>query len=136
MGYRSEVGIALYTKDYKAMLRRAKELKRNKEPYKLIKCANKYIADEGKVTILYFSDVKWYTDFKEVQWVENFIAKVPSAFIRTGEDLDDNVEDTYNEGYDLLEYCCLTRVIDISGDRQIEEDENLNELLDEIDRRL
>lgn len=58
MGYRSEVGIAMYTKDYKVMLRRAKELKRNKEPYELIKYADKYIADNGKVTVLCFPDVK------------------------------------------------------------------------------
>ena len=125
MGYRSEVGIALYTKDYKTMIKRAKELKKNKEPYELIKNADKYNADNRKITILYFSDVKWYTDFKEVQWIENFIKKVQSVFIRIGEELDDNEETVYNEGYGLLEYCFLTRMVDISGDRQIEEDELL-----------
>ena len=125
MGYRSEVGIALYTKDYKTMIKRAKELKKNKEPYELIKNADKYNADNRKITILYFSDVKWYTDFKEVQWIENFIKKVQSVFIRIGEELDDNEETVYNEGYNLLEYCFLTRMVDISGDRQIEEDELL-----------
>lgn len=127
MGYRSEVGIALYTKDYKTMIKRAKELKKNKEPYELIKNADKYSADNRKITILYFSDVKWYIDFKEVQWIENFIKKVQSVFIRIGEELDDNEETVYNEGYDLLEYCFLTRMVDISGDKIIEED---------IDRRL
>lgn len=125
MGYRSEVGIALYTKDYKTMIKRAKELKKNKEPYELIKNADKYNADNRKITILYFSDVKWYTDFKEVQWIEHFIKKVQSVFIRIGEELDDNEETVYNEGYDLLGYCFLTRIVDISGDRQIEEDELL-----------
>ena len=125
MGYRSEVGIALYTKDYKTMIKRAKELKKNKGPYELIKNADKYNADNRKITILYFSDVKWYTDFKEVQWIEHFIKKVQSVFIRIGEELDDNEETVYNEGYDLLGYCFLTRMVDISGDRQIEEDELL-----------
>lgn len=125
MGYRSEVGIALYTKDYKTMIKRAKELKKNKEPYELIKNADKYSADNRKITILYFSDVRWYTDFKEVQWIENFIKKVQSVFIRIGEELDDNEETVYNEGYDLLGYCFLTRMVDISGDKQIEEDELL-----------
>ena len=132
MGYRSEVGIALYTKDYKTMLKRVKELKKNKEPYELIKNADKYSADNGKITILYFSDVKWYTDFKEVQWVENFIKKVQSVFIRIGEELDDNEETVYNEGYDLLNYCFLTRIVDIAGEKQLEEDK----LLDDLDRRL
>lgn len=127
MGYRSEVGIALYTKDYKTMLKRVKELKKNKESYELIKNADRYNADNGKITILYFSDVKWYADFKEVQWIENFIKKVQSVFIRIGEELDDNEETVYNEGYDLLEYCFLTRMVDISGDKIIEED---------IDRRI
>ena len=122
MGYRSEVGIALYTKDYKTMIKRAKELKKNKEPYELIKNADKYSADNGKITILYFSDVTWYADFKEVQWIENFIKKVQSVFIRVGEELDDNEETVYNEGYDLLEDCFLTRMVDISGDKIIEED--------------
>ena len=125
MGYRSEVGIALYTKDYKTMIKRAKELKKNKEPYELIKNADKYSADNRKITILYFSYVRWYTDFKEVQWIENFIKKVQSVFIRIGEELDDNEETVYNEGYDLLGYCFLTRMVDISGDKQIEEDELL-----------
>ena len=125
MGYRSEVGIALYTKDYKTMIKRAKELKKNKEPYELIKNADKYSADNRKITILYFSDVRWYTDFKEVQWIENFIKKVQSVFIRIGEELDDNEETVYNEGDDLLGYCFLTRMVDISGDKQIEEDELL-----------
>ena len=71
-----------------------------------------------------------------MSWVENFIQKVDSAFVRTGEDMNDNEEMCYNEGWDLLEYCRLTRMIDISGDEIIEEDENLNELLDNIDRRL
>lgn len=132
MGYRSEVGIALYTKDYKTMLKRVKELKKNKESYELIKNANRYSADNGKITILYFSDVKWYADFKEVQWIENFIKKVQSVFIRIGEELDDNEETVYNEGYDLLEYCFLTRIVDIAGEKQLEEDK----LLEDIDRRI
>lgn len=127
MGYRSDVGIALYTKDFNTMIKRAKELKKNKEPYELIKNADKYSADNRKITILYFSDVKWYTDFKEVQWIENFIKKIQSVFIRIGEELDDNEETVYNEGYDLLEYCFLTRIVDIAGEKQLEED---------LDRRL
>lgn len=132
MGYRSEVGIALYTKDYKTMLKRVKELKKNKESYELIKNADRYSADNGKITILYFSDVKWYANFKEVQWIENFIKKVQSVFIRIGEELDDNEETVYNEGYDLLEYCFLTRIVDIAGEKQLEEDK----LLEDIDRRI
>lgn len=135
MGYRSDVGIALYTKDFKTMVKRAKALK-NKSIYELIDYANKYTANEGKVTILYFSDVKWYNEYKDVGWIENFIDKVDAVLVRTGEDMDDNEETCFNEGCELFEYCRLTRMVDISGDKQIEEDDNLNELLEEIDRRL
>lgn len=121
MGYRSDVGIALYTKDFNTMIKRAKALK-DKSTYELIEYADKYIADARKVTILYFSDIKWYREFKDVSWIENFIKKVPAAFIRIGEDLEDNEEITYNEGYDLFSYCSLTRMIDIAGDRIVKED--------------
>ena len=135
MGYYSEIGIALYTKDYKTMVKRAKALKKQ-DTYKLINYADKYIADEGKVTILYFANIKWYSNFEDVRWIETFIQKVDAAFVRTGEDTNDNEEDYYNDGYELLSYCYLTRKVEIDGKKLIEEDENLNELLDEIDRRL
>ena len=137
MGYRSDVGIALYTKDFNTMIKRVKALK-DKSIYELINDADKYTADEDKVTILYFSDVKWYTDFKGVQWIEHFIKKVQSVFIRIGEELDDNEETVYNEGYDLLGYCHLTRMVDIPENKQVKKDYNLNKLLKDIDidRRL
>ena len=135
MGYRSDVGIALYTKDFKTMVKRAKALK-NQDPYKLLNYANKYLADSGKVTILHFIDVKWYNEYKDVGWIENFIDKVNAVLVRTGENMNDNEEICFNEGCELFEYCYLERSIGIIKDKQIEEDDNLNELLEEIDRRL
>lgn len=117
MGYRSEVGIALYTKDYNTMVRRAKALK-DPDIYGLISYADRYIAEGGKVTILYYSWIKWYPEYKDIAWIEKFIQKVQSAFVRTGEDMADNEEICHNEGYDLLEYCCLTRIVDINGEKQ------------------
>lgn len=138
MGYRSEVAITMDTKNYNVMIRRAKALK-NKHIYNLIDYADIYTMDNGKVTTLYWSYVKWYQDCKEVQWIENFIKKIDSTFVRIGEDRDDNEELYYNNGDGFFEFAYYNRSIEIEGikqDKQIEEDDNLNELLEEIDRRL
>ena len=105
----------------------AKALK-DKSIYELISCADKYTADEDKVTILYFLDIKWYREFKDASWIENFIQKVDSVFVRTGEDINDNEEMCFNEGCELFEYCRLTRIVDISGNKQVKKDYNLNKL--------
>ena len=137
MGYRSDVGIALYTKDFNTMIKRTKALK-DKSTYELINDADKYTADEDKVTILYFLDIKWYHEFKSVSWIENFIQKINSVFVRTGEDINDNEEICFNEGCELFEYCHLTRMVDIPENKQVKKDYNLNKLLKDIDidRRL
>ena len=135
MGYRSDVGIGMYTKDYNTMIKRAKALKDN-SVYDLINYADRYTADKNKVTILHFTDIRWHTDYKSVQWIENFIQKIDSVLVRVGENLADNEETCFNEGCELFEYCYLERSIGIIKDKQIEEDGNLNELLEEIDRRL
>ena len=127
MGYRSDVGIALYTKDFNTMIKRAKALK-DKSIYELIDYADKYTADEDKVTILYFLDIKWYREFKDASWIENFIQKVDSVFVRTGEDINDNEEMCFNEGCELSEYCRITRIVDISGNKNVKKDYNLNKL--------
>ena len=138
MGYRSEVAITMDTKNYNVMIRRAKALK-NKHIYNLIDYADIYTMDNGKVTTLYWGYVKWYQDYKEVQWIENFIKKIDATFVRIGEDRDDNEELYYNNGDGFFEYTYYRRSIEIEGikqEKQSEENELFDELLDEIDRRL
>ena len=135
MGYYSDVGIALYTKDYNKMLKKARGLK-DKNILNFIKQAERYVVKEEPVTILKWTWIKWYPEFNHVSWITNFIEKVDSAIVRLGESINDNEEDSYLNGSDLLSYMYYNREICIDGAYQYEEDENLNELLDEIDRRL
>lgn len=135
MGYRSDVAITMRTKDYNTMLRRAKALK-DTSVCALIDAADIFKADNNTVTILNWTSVKWYDSFDSVKWIQKFIQKIDATFVYIGEDPDDNEEEYYNEGYELLEYAYYTRNIEIHGEKQIKEDKNLNELLDEINRRL
>lgn len=115
MGYRSDVGIAMYTKDYNTMMRRAKALK-NQDIYNFIDSADKYMSKEdAKITILTWDCVKWYSTFKEVSWIGNFIEKIPSAFIRVGEDLEDNEEQIFEDAYKLFDYIYLNRSIEVTN---------------------
>ena len=131
MGYRSDVGIAMYTKDYKTMIRRAEALK-NKEIYEFINSADLYgvvtgddLCEKGfntnKITILRWDCTKWYSDFKEVKWIENFIKKIDSAIVAIGEDLDDNREMYYGEGWNFMNYIYINRAIELQGVKQKEE---------------
>ena len=122
MGYRSEVAITLYTKDYKTMVKRANTLK-DKSIYEFIKEADRFIADENNITTLYWDYIKWYNDDKIIKWIEKFIRNVDSTFIRIGEDNDDNEEKYYNKGYDLLEYAYYIRVIEIQGTKYKKEED-------------
>lgn len=135
MGYQSDVAITMRTKDYNNMLKRAKALK-DASAYNLINAADIFKADDNTITILNWTCVKWYDWFDSVKWIQKFIQKIDATFICIGEDPNDNEEEYYNEGYELLEYAYYTRNIEIHGEKQIKEDKNLNELLDEINRRL
>jgi len=129
MGYRSDVAIAMYAKDYNTMVRRAQALK-NKEIYKFIYNADLYGVieyDKGfnaaKVRILKWDCTKWYSDYKEIQWIENFIQKIDSAIVVVGEELDDNKVMSYGEGWKLLNYVYINRSIEIEGIKKLKEEE-------------
>lgn len=128
MGYRSEVAITMDTKNYNVMIRRAKALK-NKHIYNLIDYADIYTMDNGKVTTLYWSYVKWYQDCKEVQWIENFIKKIDSTFVRIGEDRDDNEELYYNNGDSFFEFAYYNRSIEIEGIKQEKQKDEEDDLI-------
>jgi len=120
MGYRSEVAIAIHTKNYNTMIRRAANLK-DPNIYEFIASADRYVINDvyktnikkSKVTILTWDWVKWYPEFKEVAWVENFIKKIDAVFIRLGEDMDDNEQRCYGDDYELQDYIYIDRRIGI-----------------------
>lgn len=121
MGYRSDVGIAMYTKDYNTMIRRAKALK-NQDILMFINSADLYKGttyeekpNAGEITILRWNCVKWYKEFKDVKWIENFIIKIDSAIVVVGEDLDDNREMYYGEGWNFMNYMYINRSIELTG---------------------
>ena len=78
MGYRSEVVIAV-TEDH-------------------VDRMSKFLADADKVakndfgTYFYFKNVKWYSDYEDVQKTMEALSYIPEdeyGFLRTGEDTDD-----------------------------------------------
>lgn len=112
MGYRSEVAIAIHTKNYNTMIRRATNLK-DPNIYEFIDSADRYVINDRKVTVLAWDWVKWYPEFKEVAWIENFIKKIDAVFIRIGEDMDDNEQRCYGDDYELQDYIYIDRRIGI-----------------------
>ena len=116
MGNRSDVAISMYTKDYNSMIQKAKTLN-NQDIYNFIKDSEKYIARNGEVTIIEWWDVKWDQGFEEVYWVENFVKNIDCVFVENDEG-DDSREEVYGEGYELSEYACVVKKIEINGVRQ------------------
>lgn len=110
MGYRSEVAITMYTKDYNKMINRAQQLKDN-SIYQTITSAEKWNTTDKKVTILKFKSIKWYSEYKDIQWIEHFIQKINSYFIRIGEEYQDIETYQYGDDYDLQNYSWISREI-------------------------
>lgn len=112
MGYYSEVKIAMRESDYIELLNRINYYT-NKDMLSIFikdMCSTKTVTNNGqKVVILYWDWVKWYQEFKEVQYVEEYIAELndkckPYKFVRIGEDSSDiEVLDSWGEDGDD---CC------------------------------
>ena len=102
MGYRSDVAIVMKEKDFLTMLEEVKQAE--------IKWLNDWIlsaynhpevknkpfcelnpqADDYQWVALYWEWVKWYEDYQEVAFIENFLQKINQYdFVRIGEDDDD-----------------------------------------------
>lgn len=103
MGYISNVGIALYEKDYERM--KSAAIKTNNE--NIIRFVNSFTEHMGKepdIIHLEMSWTKWYEhDFVEVDFVKNFLEDVPHRFLRIGEELEDMEEESRGdiEAYDM-----------------------------------
>ena len=112
MGYYSEVKIAMRESDYIELLNRINYYT-NKDVLSIFvkdMCSTKTVINNGqKVAILHWDWIKWYQEFKEVQYIEEYIAELneqckPYKFVRIGEDSSDiEVLDSWGEDGDD---CC------------------------------
>lgn len=101
MGYRSDVGLAMYKDDFDKMIRTAAE--ENLDLTDLFRCAGVYQHDSGVVTV-YWEYVKWYEEFNDVCFVMEYIGKIASLFIRMGESSDDEIEVRYGNDDDSIDF--------------------------------
>lgn len=112
MGYYSEVKIAMRESDYIELLNRINYYT-NKDMLSIFVkdiCSTKTVINNGqKVVILYWDWVKWYPEFKEVQYIEEYLTELndqckPYKFVRIGEGSSDiEVLDSWGEDGDD---CC------------------------------
>lgn len=104
MGYYSEVNIAIRKRDYELLMDNIAALldgDLKKDLYYLLDGAEIYSLDnrdnpanKGSYVVLHWKSVKWYSDFKEVAYIEDFIKSLEAyQFIRIGEIFDDIVNE-------------------------------------------
>lgn len=115
MGYRSEVAVAIKVNDYE------KFMKGNSDIKELLSLAD--ITSNEEIVILHWDWIKWYPEYSDIQKFNNILDIIadnehPYAFIRIGEDYDDNdyivFEGEENEYLD--EYIYPIRYINIPED--------------------
>ena len=116
MGYYSEVKIAMRESDYIELLNRINYYT-NKDILNIFvkdMCLAKTVVNNGqRIAILHWGWVKWYPEFKEVQYVEEYLAELneqckPYKFVRIGEDSSD-IEVLDNWGEDEDDCCDIIR---------------------------
>lgn len=100
MGYRSDVGLAMYKDDFDKMIRSAAE--KNIDLTDLFGCAGVYQHDSGVVTV-YWECVKWYDELPDVGFVMEYIDNIASIFIRMGGSFDDEIEVRYGNDDDSID---------------------------------
>ena len=150
MGYYSDVAFATRQATYEEMLKEAKndaDILDFITVHANVSCVR---ADDGydAIVILYWGGIKWYDDFKTVEFIEEWMRRgdceedgVEYSFVRIGEDLNDT--DIRNSpDYSLDGYIYPTRsiVIDeraVEYSPEIPDDEELPEAggADEEDMR-
>ncbi len=98
MGYRSIVAIAMFTKDYEAIMKQAEQIENNGLKENVLSLLDKKTGpddfyNDGKYTILQYDWIKWYDGgygaYDEIVWIKDHMPN-PHAFVRVGEDLNDN----------------------------------------------
>ena len=112
MGYKSETAITIENEAFKELLAKAKA--ECIDAFAFIKSASIYRTD--KFTTMYFDWVKWYDDYEDVQFIEDFISEIPHVFKRIGEDYDD-IDSREVDVMDCDMYDCISivRSLDIES---------------------
>lgn len=94
MGYRSNVAISMYEKDFNKLLEATKT---NAELKRLIEYTDKIIKTYDNIIILRWNSIKWYEEYSDISAFIDFINQVdeegnnliPYCFTRVGEDYED-----------------------------------------------
>ena len=86
MGYRSRVAISLSDAAVETI---KSAIKLDKNLRELVNDSEEPTLDHGRI---YFSDIKWYEGYPEIDAMENFLSQLDEedyGFIRIGEDYED-----------------------------------------------
>lgn len=111
MGYRSDVSLTIYKNDFFKLIEKAK--RESKGALELINYAELFEAEE--VYTLYWTSVKWYEGYSDVDFIESFIdSGIQYSYKRIGEDYSDIEERCNDDTWGLSDYTYIERVIDLS----------------------
>lgn len=119
MGYRSEVTLTMYEKDFQEMIQKAKSESPDVALPFITKWARLYKNDN--IITLFWDWVKWYEGFEDVGFVEDFMhSGVEYSFRRVGEETGDIDEEYNDDTWLLCEATCVSCSIDLgeAGDEQ------------------
>lgn len=110
MGYYSEVGVCIKKNDFEELEARAKILNDEGLTYLLNHIDRKMEIISDEAVVIQWYSLKWYPDFKEVQFIMNYLTELeengkPYAYVRVGEEQND-IEEQYSRGETGEDYSC------------------------------
>lgn len=115
MGYRSDVAISIYKKDFDELCRQISEKGVNSNLWSLLTYADIDIdGDEDNpesIVTMIWSDVKWYDGFDDVDFIMHFIRSEDRkyAYKRIGEDCDDCEQESNDDNWELSQVVYIDR---------------------------
>ena len=139
MGYRSDVAIVLYKEDFDELCKRIARSEDNTIKDLFESADINLDGDEHSlesIVTIFFYDVKWYDEFKDVDFLMDFLHESGRrySFKRIGEDLTDIDEEWGDSDYDLGEVVSIVRRFDYDAFAPSELDAKkiIEELSDEV----
>lgn len=110
MGYYSEIGVCIKKNDFEELEARAKVLNNKELTYLLSHIDRKIEITSDEAIVIQWYSLKWYPDFKEVQFIMNYLTELeetgkPYAYVRIGEGQND-IEEQYSRGETGEDYSC------------------------------